>query len=491
MKKKNIYLLAAAALVSCSMILFSCHKDQPAVDLAASGFPNDIGKIILGKCATSGCHNDQSKDAAAGLSMSSWDKLFEGGNGGACIIPYRPDFSTTMYYVNNGYPEFGISLDPRMPYQEDPLSYDEIKTLYTWIAAGAPDRNGKVKFADDPNRRKLYCTNQGCDEVAVIDAKTKLVMRYIHVGASNSTESPHQVHVTPDGQHWCVSFITGTVFQEFRTSDDAMVGTIDLTTNSSWNTFVVSPNSQQAFVSGFADGTIKQVNLQTLAVINSYTNALPYAHGTALNLAGDTLYNGFSSALSNSIYKLPVNDPSNYTTQTLGINPPNNLYPHDLVMSPDGTKYLVSCQGSDEVRIMQTSNDSLLAVISLPAGSFPQEIAFSTSKPLAFVTMMEDVTLFPGSNKKGAVVAINTQTFQKTYIDANTYQPHGIAVDDADGVVFVVSRNINTNGPAPHHTSNCGGRNGYITAFDLNTFQLIPKFRTELSVDPYYITIRP
>src|SRR3972149_5235612 len=82
--------------VGATVVLNSCKQDEPAVDLSASGFPNAVGKIILGKCATAGCHNTQSKDAAGGLDMTTWDKLFEGGGGEACVIPYRPDYSTSF-----------------------------------------------------------------------------------------------------------------------------------------------------------------------------------------------------------------------------------------------------------------------------------------------------------------------------------------------------------------------------------------------------------
>jgi DNA-binding beta-propeller fold protein YncE len=65
------------------------------------------------------------------------------------------------------------------------------------------------------------------------------------------------------------------------------------------------------------------------------------------------------------------------------------------------------------------------------------------------------------------------------------HQPHGIMVDEQNSRVYVTNRNVTTGGPAPHHASLCGGRNGYVTAIDLNTLQLIPGFKAEVSVDPY------
>jgi hypothetical protein len=60
--------------------------------------------------------------------------------------------------------------------------------------------------------------------------------------------------------------------------------------------------------------------------------------------------------------------------------------------------------------------------------------------------------------------------------------------------VFVANRNQTTGGPAPHHSSNCGGKNGYITFIDMNTLELVPygtSFKkVEVSVDPYSIAVR-
>ena len=35
--------------------------------------------------------------------------------------------------------------------------------------------------------------------------------------------------------------------------------------------------------------------------------------------------------------------------------------------------------------------------------------------------------------------------------------------------------NYDTNGPAPHHVSECGGRNGYLTVIDMSTLELYQK----------------
>ena len=58
--------------------------------------------------------------------------------------------------------------------------------------------------------------------------------------------------------------------------------------------------------------------------------------------------------------------------------------------------------------------------------------------------------------------------------------------DEHGAKVWILHRNVASGGPLPHHSSQCSGRNGYMTAIDLNTLELIPNLKPELSVDPYF-----
>nr|MBA3970837.1 hypothetical protein [Bacteroidota bacterium] len=217
-KKHTSLFVSLAILLSC--FLTTCKNEKGTPDF--NRFPDDVGKIMFTKCATTGCHTDNSKGASGGLSLESWDKMFEGGTGSACMVPYRHDYSTLFSYVNT-YSDMGVTLSPTMPYNNSKLTRDEVTLLKTWINNGAPDRDGFVKFSDDLNRKKIYITNQGCDVVTVMDQKTLLPMRYINVGNSAGIESPHMIRVSPDGQYWYVVFTAGQYFEKYRTSDDSFV----------------------------------------------------------------------------------------------------------------------------------------------------------------------------------------------------------------------------------------------------------------------------
>ena len=105
---------------------------------------------------------------------------------------------------------------------------------------------------------------------------------------------------------------------------------------------------------------------------------------------------------------------------------------------------------------------------------------FVKSKPYLFVTC-------PDGN---AVSIINYQDTLLVKSILVGEEPHGISADEKRGLVYVSNRNTGTDGPAPHHISSCGGRNGYLVAIDLNTLELVPGFKFELSVDPYSLRVR-
>ena len=420
--------------------------------------------------------------------MESWDKLFEGGTGSACVIPYRSDYSTLFEYCNT-YSDLGMTLTPTMPYNKPVLTREEVTIVKSWIDAGAPSRDGSIKFADDPARKKFYVTNQGCDVVTVFDQKTLLPMRYINVGSSASTESPHMVRVSPDGQYWYVCFLAGQYLEKYRTSDDSFVGRAAIGTGG-WNTFAISSDSQTAYCIDFNGGKIATVVLSTMTPLLP-APGLSFPHGSTLDNSNTNLY--ISQQQNSKIYKFPVADFSMYSEVNLypgTITPSPTLNSHDIRFTPDGTKYFVTCQGTSQVRVMQTSNDSLLAII--PVGALPSEMSFSTSTPFVFITCMEDTLTYSG--KRGSVAIINYNDYSVTSIFTG-HQPHGIEVDENKKLVYVINRNASSDGSAPHHTSVCGGRNGNVSFINLTTRTMVTSTngsikKIEISVDPYSVSVR-
>ncbi|MCW3086502.1 MAG: hypothetical protein JWP12_3868 [Bacteroidetes bacterium] len=486
LQKPPVFIFLVLFAGCCFLSTCTYEKAMPTFN----GYPDEVGKLIYTKCATAGCHTDASKEAAGGLSMESWESLFKGGHSGAAVIPYRSDFSTMCFFTNT-FSDLGTVIGPTMPYGKTPLTRDEVLLLKNWIDAGAPSKENFVKFSDNPNRSKYYVTNQGCDVVTVFDAETGLQMRCITVGQSAGIESPHMVKVSPDKKYWYVLSLGGNYLEKYSTADDQLVGKAFID-GGYWNAFTISGNSDTAYCTDMspANGKVTIVDLNTLA--HYPRSPFDNPHGIALNATDDLLYTTHTA--SNNLYKVPIADFADlisFPLFTTGNEPVSPLFlsSHEILFTPDNSKYFVTCQGNSEVRVFETSTDNLLNIIHV--GASPSEMSLSTTTPYLFVTCTEDLAHYPEQRGSVAVIDYTTNLLVKTIYTG--WQPHGIAVDDAQKVVVVANENYTTDGPAPHHANACGGRNGYITFIDLNTLEMIKNFtgtadkKIEVSVDPYSV----
>jgi YVTN family beta-propeller protein len=473
------------------IFFFSCTKDIGKVN--RGNYPTDIGRIISSNCAVEGCHNSLSSEAASSYNLETWTAMFSGSANGSPVIPYNSSFSSLCYYINT-YPELGLQNKPTMPVNRTPLSYDQVKLIKNWIDNGAPDINGKVMWADDPKRKKLYAVNQGCDVVTVFDSETKLPIRFIHVG-NKPNSTPHHLRVSPDGNYWYLIFINENVMQKYRCSDDGFVGNIPLTPAAAgsgsedaldWNTFIISRDGKRAYCVSWNPGKIAAVDLENRKLLG-FIGGQHYPHGICLNAAGDKLF--IAAQTGNFITEMDVDFSGSVKwplENNSGVNLLSSLDPHDLVLAPDNVNLLITCQKTNEVRVFNTVTHSVTSIIT--TGVYPQEIIYSPGVNKYLVSCTNDSIVFPNSH--GVITVINGAGFTFNRHIKCGYQPHGIAVDESKKTLYVLSRNISAAGPLPHHTTQCNGRNGFVNFVDLNELAVLPK-RYELSVDPYFIFARP
>lgn len=484
--------VAGRILVFFLLVVYSCTKDVGKVN--RGNYPSEIGNIIVTTCAVSGCHNSGSYLAAGEYNLETWRAMFSGSSSGSPVIPYSSKFSSLCYFINT-YPDLGTRNVPTMPLNGRTLSYNEVKTIKDWIDNGAPDINGNVMWADNPQRKKLYAVNQGCDVVTVFDSETQLPMRYIPVGNKPNEDTPHHLRVSPDGAYWYLIFINNNIMQKFRCSDDTWVGDIPLTplaagtgseNNLDWNTFVISRDGKRAYCSSLnQNGRVSAVDLENRKLIH-YSPVLYWPHGTVLSPAEDKVY--VTNQTGNFITELDTafSGARSITLDNNGaVNQASAMDPHDMLLSPDSQNILITCQKTNDVRVYNFAQDKITDII--PTGVFPQEIVYSRSTKQYFVSCTEDYSTLP--NATGIISRINANGYAVTNIKVG-YQPHGIAIDETKKLLYVLSRNISVNGPLPHHTSECTGRNGFVSFVDLSTFKVLSK-RYELSSDPYFIYARP
>lgn len=490
---RSIHFFHTFGLVAILFTFWSaCRVDPPQT---RSEYPERIERIMITRCAQSGCHNDRSAVNAANLNLTTMVNLLKGGNSGAVVIPYSPEQSTLFQFINT-YPDLGPTAQPTMPINLAPLLREDVLLIKQWISDGCPNKNGEIPFASEAaTRSKTYITNQGCDGVSIVDAASRLVMRYVKIGANNNQiENPHCLRVSPDKKSWYVCYSSGQYLDAYDAVADTLRKRVFLGTGN-WNILKVSPDSRYISVTDFSNnGKWIELDAQTLAVRRTISGngVLTFPHGIAYSKTADTVY--VTAQYGNMIYRIipniPQIDPICLEMGEQPVTTPQLLDPHEIVMSPNFDYCFITCQASNDVRVIRTN--LLLGqplVAKIPTGTYPLEMAMSASRNELYVVCQEDENPnYPGF--KGSVYVIDMKKFEvKRKIYERFYQPHGIAVNEAKGELYVASRNVDPNGPAPHHVSECAGRNGFFHVIDLNTFQVL-RSSSELSVDPYSLDIK-
>jgi DNA-binding beta-propeller fold protein YncE len=472
--------------VSLLITTLACkHKPIEVKPGATGGFPDAISEVFIAKCATAGCHNAASYENAGGLLLDSWEHLFDGGNNGAVIVPYSVDYSPLLYFINTD-SSMGPVAVPTMPLNHPPLSKEEYIRIRDWVANGAPDRNGNIPFADDAaTRQKVYTIFQKCDLVAVIDAAKNVVMRYIPVGTKPFPESLTYIRTSPDGRYAYVCFWYSSDILKIDTHTDKVVAIYNAGYNF-WGAMHISGDGQKIALTNGDNFELAVINTGTGAVQKFTNTGMAYPLGLAPNAAFDTFY--ITSQYGNTIYRVTAGETKKISIdgQSLTTTSGNTPDPYDIILSPDGSKYFVSCEKSNEIRVFDRSSDQLIKVI--PVGKQPRVMTMARSKPYLFVPCMEDDA---AAGFKGSVYIIDYNTLSVAgTITGKFYQPHTVSVDEAAGSVYIFSRNQNYDGPAPHHKGPCSGRNGYYNVYDLNTLQPKDDKRSEILVDPYISATR-
>lgn len=462
------------------------------MDAQASGYPEEIHVILNETCATSGCHNTQSAPGAAGLNLETWDDLFKGSRGGSPVIPYTPEFSYLINSINTD-TTLGPILPPTMPLNREALNTHDFYAIWHWINDGCRNIDGEERFPPDPNRRKYYVGHSECDGVAVFDAESRQIMRFIEVGNQpGRVEYVYDIQVTPDGKEWMVVFFNTNVhIERYSTTTDEKIADIPMG-DYGWSNISFSPDSKLAFVTNEFRAKFAVVNLQTNQVVDPPLDFRSDTRGPTTHPTRQEVY--LTENLSNNVVVWDYDDDghlNNFREVDLiqGVPPATagDLWPWEIFFMPDGSKYFVSCSNSDEVRVLDAQTDSLLDVILLPTG--PSRMAYSASTGRLFVAcMMDNVSWAGEAQKLGSINAINASTHQLESTVYSGYQPYGLTVDDDSGVLVVANRNTDPGGPDPHHESPCGDRNGYLTLIDLNTLTLVDDYKPELLVDPIIVS---
>jgi WD40 repeat protein len=248
---------------------------------------------------------------------------------------------------------------------------------------------------------------------------------------------------------------------------------------------VITKDSKRAYcVSWTALGAVATLDLVNNKLLR-YTPGFKFPHGICLSKDEKKVYiaaqtGNYISEIDSSFDVSTINE---YALDGGLVNTATSLDPHDMALSPNGAQLIVTCQKTNEVIVFDLQTHQPVKRISTPV--YPQEIIYSPRFSAFYVACSGDGT----TTETGAVLKIDELGYASQNAKLGA-QPHGLAVDEKTGILYLVSRNISSNGPLPHHTSQCAGRNGFVSLVDPVTLKLTGE-KFEMSVDPYFIYVRP
>ena len=273
------------------------------------------------------------------------------------------------------------------------------------------------------NAQTAYIVNYGSNNVSVINLTTNTVTGTIPVGAN-----PDAIAISPDGSKAYVANydVNGTV-SVINTATNTVIATITVGTDP--YAVAVSPDGSQVYVSNWSDGTLSVINAATNTV--SATCLLP---NNCLPLCIAVSPNGNNIYVTTGGYPqlIVVNSVTHFTTAMIGYV---GTYPDGVCVSPDGAKVYVTNQTMDsKVFVIDTLTNTVIDSIPVGNVTLPSLICISPDGTKLYVSLLHDST----------VRVINTSTNTVSAIISVVGEPEGISVSPDGALVYVAINNDNS-----------------------------------------------
>lgn len=439
-------------------------------------FSQHIQPIFLSGCGVNGCHVGADPVSIAKrdgidkishneqFSLKNWEDFFKGGSHGALIVPYRANKSHLIFHMNKDTLIAPVSL-PHMPSLTGmDIPADQFNLIMRWIDEGASNDDGAVAFSTYPEG-KVLATNQAEDVVAIIDVKTQLVARYIQAGLPNVTpglqpQSPHNLIVDQANGYYYVNLVNAGKVIKYRLSDNVKLG--EVTGITSPTQIALTATGDTGFVAQFFDNAhaIRMFDTRTMQLFPQtfVTPLMSKPHGVQLTPDGQQVY--ITGNLSDNVIILDI------ATGGLSLiwmdannpQPSTNFLPYQTVMTNDNKFAYVSCQRSNDVRVID--RDSMKVVKIIPVGLDPLIMAITPDNQYIYVANRNSNSV--------SVIRTSDNTVSATIADVGP-QPHGVAIDKNGKYAYITCENVGGTGPPPHHPTSGSKAPGYVVVIDIAT----------------------
>ena len=301
---------------------------------------------------------------------------------------------------------------------------------------------------NDPDQEftKAYVTLQGSDKIAVIDVDRAKLIAEVDVNFINTGDRPHYVVIDEIHRNWYVTLISSGYVCKFDLDTDELLDSIFI--GSQPALMDIDRENQILYVSRFMpmpsmgmEGSksqlVHKINASTMTILGTVDVGASSPHGIALSRDGTTLWVASNEASHFFAIETTRFGESDYQPQNfrLGSDVPYNYQINDntynaleLVLSQTGSELFVSCSGTGQVRIFDTSNGDSLKYYS--TGMMPWHIAVSN----------DDKYLYTTNRMSNNVVQTNlTNGVAKTFTAEDLVMPHGLSLTADDSKLVVSS----------------------------------------------------
>ncbi len=260
-----------------------------------------------------------------------------------------------------------------------------------------------------------YITNQGTNNVSVIDTATNTVVTTVGVGGN-----PYGVAVNPAGTRAFVGNLSDGTVSVIDTANQSVLATLNV------GTFpygmAVNPAGTRLYVANEQSNNVTVLDAVTHQFVATVAVG-SYPRGVVVNPSGTRVY-----VVNNGTANVSVIDSA---TQAVVATVAVGASPIGIAINPAGTRAYVTNGNSSSVSVIDTATDTVLGTISV--GTAPTGIAVNAAGTRAYVarTAANAVSVIDlASNAVVGSVAVGTS-------------PLGIAINPSDSHVYVA--NIGSN----------------------------------------------
>ena len=459
-------------------------KDYSSIATADIKFSQDIQPIFLSGCAVHQCHVGADADGNIGqalrkslrsehggkFSLLTWDDAVKGDGAVSIVVPFKSSKSDLVRHLNRD-TLIAPASSPQMPRADVALPVEQVNLLIRWIDNGAKNDNGDVPYSSIPARGRAYVTNQGEDLVAVIDMDANVVTRFITAGVANTQlqppQSPHNIIVDMQNQFYYVNLVGGSKLLKYKVSDNSKVGEL-ATGVTSPAQVALSEGGDTAYVTNFfgTSNGITVVNTRTMSVIGPVGDVrMKQPHGATMT--HDYKYVLVTNYLSDNVAVIQTSDNSVLDVVRLSGSVPvipagaTHFQPYQSVVSFDNKFAYVSCSQSNEVRVIDLT---LLKVVdSIQVGT----------KPLILDITPDGKFIYVACRNSNSVSVIRASDHVVVATIANVgVEPHGLGISRDGKYAYVACENLDGTDD-PHHPTVGGKKNGTVQVIDIATNTIV------------------